>query len=106
MRNVELEYTALRHKVDDTFVIPLFDETKVCQIGPVTQTLSAKLIASMNINVQTSAQLTIIGELGDLHSFRQSHMTLRNKGSVSVLVDFQAYAELRFGSLNNELAGM
>lgn len=98
MRNVELNYTALRHKIDDVYVIPLFDETKVCQIGPVTQTLKAKLTASMNINVQTSAQLTIMGNLGDLSSFRQSHLTLRNKGWVTVLVDFQAYAELRFGN--------
>ena len=106
MREVELHYTALRHKIKDVFFIPLFDETKVCQIGPVTQTLHAKLTASMNIDIQTSAQLTIMGNLGDLSSFRESHLTLRNMGFVTVLVDFQAYAELRFGSLNNELAGM
>lgn len=106
MRHVEVEYTALRHSIRDTYVVPLFDEEKVCQIGPVTQTLRAKLTASMNINIETSAQLTIMGNLGDLSSFKQSHMTLRNKGSLSVLVDFQAFAELRFGSLNNELAGM
>lgn len=59
----------------------------------------------MDINVETSAQLTIIGNLGDLKSFKQSHVTLRNKGSVDVVIDFQAFAELRFGSLNSELAG-
>ena len=105
MRHVELEYKAVRHKIHDVFTIPLFDETRVCQLRPgVTQTIHAKLTAAMNLDIQTSAQLTIMGNLGDLSSFRQSHATLRNMGSMTVLIDFQAYAELRFGSLSNTLA--
>ncbi len=107
MRDVELSHTLLRHKIHDVYRYTLFDETRVCQIRPgVTQTVHAKLKVAMNIDVQTSAQLTIIGNLGDLSSFRQSHVTLRNMGSVTVLVDFQAFAELRFGSLENEIFGM
>lgn len=106
MKDVEKEYTAIRHRVSDVYRVTLFDETKICQISPgVQQTLHASLKATMNINVETSAQLTIIGTLGDLKSFKQSHVTLRNKGSVDVVIDFQAHAELRFGSLSNELAG-
>lgn len=106
MKDVEKEYTAIRHRVSDVYRVTLFDETKICQISPgVQQTLHASLKATMNINVETSAQLTIIGTLGGLKSFKQSHVTLRNKGSVDVVIDFQAHAELRSGSLSNELAG-
>lgn len=105
MKHVEQNYTAIRHTINKVIEIPVFDESKVCQIGGVTQTVSAKLTAAMNIKMETSGQVTLIGNLGDLRSFKQSHLTFRNKGFITALIDFQAKGELRFGSLNNEIAG-
>lgn len=106
MRNVDYDVSVLRHKVYDSFIFTLFDETKVCQLAPgVTQTLHAKLEAILSLDIETSAQLTLIGRMGDLTSFKQSHMTFRNKGVIVGTFDFEAYAELRFGILQKELIG-
>ncbi|KAK5651932.1 hypothetical protein OQA88_11474 [Cercophora sp. LCS_1] len=106
MRKVELEHTLLQHRIDEMIDTPLIDQTRVCQIGPVTQTLHAKLTVALGIEVETSAQLTIMGNLGDLNSFKQSHLSLRNRGSATVLVNFDAFGRLEFGSMNKELVGI
>jgi chitinase len=106
MRNVDYDVNVLRHKVQDSFVFTLFDETKVCELAPgVTQTLHAKLEAILSVLIETTAQLTLIGRMGDLTSFKQSHMSLRNKGVIVGAFDCEAYAELRFGTLQKELLG-
>jgi len=104
MKDVETNHTLLRHEVNDIYEYTLFNERRDCQLTPgVPTTLSAKLKVATNIKMQTSAQLTLIGSLGDLSSFKQSHVTLRNKGFITVLLDFEAFGQLRFGSLENEI---
>lgn len=106
MRDVDYDVSVLRHTVQDSFVFTLFDETKVCQIATgVTQTLHAKLEAILSVLIETTAQLSLIGRMGDLASFKQSHLTFRNKGVIIGTFDFQAYAELRFGTLTKEIFG-
>jgi chitinase len=104
MKKVEADYTLLRHSIKEIYDVTLFDETKQCQLAPgFPTTLGAKLKVTLDIDVQTSAQLTLIGNLGDLNSFRESHVTLRNMGTVKAILDFQAFGELRFGSLDRTL---
>jgi len=106
MRDVDYDVNVLRHTVQDSFIFTLFDETKVCQLAPgVTQTLHAKLEAILSVLIETTAQLTLIGRMGDLASFKQSHLTFRNKGVIVGTFDFEAYAELRFGTLQKEILG-
>lgn len=106
MRDVDYDVDVLRHRIQDSFVFTLFDETKVCQLRPgVTQTLHARLEAILTLAIETTAQLTLIGRMGDLASFKQSHLTFRNKGIIVGTFDFEAYAELRFGTLQKEILG-
>ncbi|OTA84778.1 glycoside hydrolase family 18 protein [Hypoxylon sp. CO27-5] len=107
MRDVDYDVDVLRHSIQDSFVFTLFDETKVCQIATgVTQTVHAKLEAILSVLIETTAQLTLIGRMGDLTSFKQSHLTFRNKGVIVGTFDFEAYAELRFGTLQKEIVGL
>lgn len=106
MRDVDYDVNVLRHKVQNSFVFTLFDETKVCQIVTgVTQSLHAKLEAVLSVIIETTAQLTLVGRMGDLTSFKQSHLTFRNKGVIVGTFDFEPYAELRFGLLQKEILG-
>jgi chitinase len=105
MKKIEIKHTLMRHGIHDTYHYNLFDESRKCQIAGMPVEARAKLTTTMNVDVETSAQLTIIGNLGDLSSLRQSHLTMRNSGALKVRVDFEAYAELRFVDLERELVG-
>ncbi len=66
----------------------------------------ATLWATLNINIETSAVVTLIGDLADLDSFKeQSYATFRNKGDIKASFNFDAAAELRFTTGPTEVVG-
>ena len=101
-KQVDLDYDLVRHGVHENVRLILFEQEKECPGVDVY----AKIWADLNINVETAAVVTLIGDLTDLASFEQSHATFRNKGDIEVSLNFQADAELRFSTGTKELFGM
>lgn len=53
----------------------------------------------LDVNIETSALLTLIGNLGDLSSFGESHVLFRNSGSVKASLNLEALITLQFLSV-------
>ncbi|KXH60486.1 glycosyl hydrolase family 18 [Colletotrichum salicis] len=101
-KEVDLDYDLVRHSVRETFVWNLFRDSKSCP----NMDVSAHIWTELTVNVDTSAVISLIGDLSNLKSFDQSHATFRNKGDVEVSFNFVANAELRFSTGPAELAGL
>jgi hypothetical protein len=104
-RRVDLEWTALQHAVKEVYNLPIFKYSRTCLIFGIPTTVSAKLWASLQVNVETAAELTMTGYLGDPNSFKRSNVRFRNKGDITALINLVTHAELRFGSISTELLG-
>lgn len=100
-KDVDIDYDLVRHSVRETFVWNLFRDSKSCP----NLDASAHIWTELTVNVDTSAVISLIGDLSNLKSFDQSHATFRNKGDVEASFNFVANAELRFSTGPAELAG-
>jgi chitinase len=105
MGNVELNHTLLRHRIDEVADIHIYRSDTDLPDGARNANANAKLTVVVGIEVETSAQFIIMGNLDDLSSFKQSHLTMRNRGSATVLVNFDAFARIELGSVSKELTG-
>lgn len=100
-RQVDLEYDLVRHGIHENFRWTLFEDSVSCPRFDAR----AEIWATLSLNIETAAVITIIGNLNDLSSFDQSYATFRNKGDVKVSFNFAADAELRFTTGPAELFG-
>ncbi|GJC84621.1 putative chitinase 10 [Colletotrichum liriopes] len=101
-KDVDLDYDLVRHGVHEVFTWNLFRDSKSCP----NMDVSAHIWTDLTVNVETSAVISLIGDLSNLKSFDQSHATFRNKGDVEASFNFVADAELRFTTGPAELAGL
>jgi chitinase len=107
MRGVDVQYNLVRHRVDETVRWILVDESVQCDWdNGVTATGRFRAWADLSVNIETSAMLTLIGNLGDLSSFDQSHVFFRNKGSVKASFNLDALATASFMTGPMELFGL
>ncbi|ORY04392.1 hypothetical protein BCR34DRAFT_572769 [Clohesyomyces aquaticus] len=103
-RNIDHDYTGIRHRVVDTRDITLFDETLNCPSWPGA-TLYFSSWAELNIDIETAAGVTVIGTLGNLQSFNESSAWFRTKGRVDASLHFRAKGDLSFHTGQLELFG-
>ncbi|KAH9230227.1 glycoside hydrolase family 18 protein [Colletotrichum gloeosporioides 23] len=106
LRNVDEEYELVRHRVNQQIRWDLYDETISCQIKGVDTTGYFKAWADLNINIETSALVTLIGNMGDLSSFDESHVLFRNSGSVKASLNMEALVNLHFLTGKVQLFGL
>ncbi|KAI0806563.1 carbohydrate-binding module family 18 [Xylaria sp. FL0064] len=103
--DVNEQWTAATHTVQDDFRVYFFDDRIDCSFGglPVQGYFAA--YADLNVNVQTSAQLTLIGKLNNLRSFQESHLLARSKGNIDAMLVFDAFGKISFSTGRLEIFG-
>ncbi|KAI1281725.1 carbohydrate-binding module family 18 [Xylaria sp. FL0933] len=103
--DVNEQWTAATHTVQDDFRVYFFDDRIDCSFGglPVQGYFAA--YADLNVNVQTSAQLTLIGKLNNLRSFQESHLLTRSKGNIDAMLVFDAFGKISFSTGRLEIFG-
>ncbi|KAK7968736.1 glycoside hydrolase family 18 protein [Apiospora saccharicola] len=92
--------------VKDTFPFYIFSEDLKCKVGGIPFNAYCRIWADLHLDIQTSAQLTLIGRLDNLESWKQSHVLFRNKGSIQAGLHMSALAQLRFSTGPLEIFGM
>lgn len=107
MRGIDVSYDLVRHRVDETVRWNLVDQSVQCDFdNGVTATARLRAWADLVVNIETAAMLTLIGNLGDLSSFDESHVLFRNKGSVKASLNLDAIATASFMTGPVELFGL
>lgn len=106
LRNVDTDYDLVRHRVNEQVRWNLYDESVACNINGIDTTGYFSAWADLNVNIETSTLLTLIGNLGDLSSFDQSHVLFRNSGSVKTSFNLEALITLQFLTGEIELFGL
>ncbi|KAK2051177.1 hypothetical protein LY76DRAFT_418015 [Colletotrichum caudatum] len=106
LRNVDSEYDLVRHRVNEQVRWNLYDDSVACNINGVDTTGLFSVWADLNVNIKTSALLTLIGNMGDLSTFEESHVLFRNSGSVKVSLNLEALITLQFLTGQIELFGL
>ncbi|KAI3338994.1 carbohydrate-binding module family 18 [Ustulina deusta] len=103
--DVNEQWTAATHMVQDDFRVYFSDDRIDCSFGglPVQGYFAA--YADLNVNVQTSAQLTLIGKLNNLQSFQESHLLARSKGNIDAMLVFDAFGKVSFSTGRLEIFG-
>ncbi|KAK1971060.1 hypothetical protein LY78DRAFT_568603 [Colletotrichum sublineola] len=104
--NVDEEYELVRHRVNEQIRWDLYDESIACNIKGVDTTGYFKAWADLNVNIETSALVTLIGNMGDLSTFEESHVLFRNSGSVKASLNLEALVTLHFLTGKIELFGL
>ncbi|KAK6213545.1 hypothetical protein QIS74_09547 [Colletotrichum tabaci] len=72
------KYELVRHTVNEQFRWNICDESVSCNIKGVDTTGYFTAWADLNVNIQSSALVTLIGNLQDLNSFEESHVLFRD----------------------------
>lgn len=103
--HIDQSWTPLRHSVDDSFIWYLFNEQLSCSIANAPVDMYFAAWAQFDVNIQTSSTLTLIGNMGDLSSFQQSHLLFRSKGGVQASLNFDAFAQVSFSTGSYEVLG-
>ncbi|KAI0876435.1 hypothetical protein GGS24DRAFT_498865 [Hypoxylon argillaceum] len=103
--DVNEQWTAATHMIQDTFRVYFFNDRIDCSFGglPVQGYFAA--YADLNVNVQASAQLTLIGKLNNLKSFQESHLLARSKGNIDAMLVFDAFGNISFSTGRLEIFG-
>ncbi|KAI3336893.1 carbohydrate-binding module family 18 [Xylariaceae sp. AK1471] len=103
--DVNEQWTAATHTVQDTFRVYFFNEEIDCSFGGLPVEGYFVSYADLNVNIQTSAQLTLIGKLNNLKSFQESHILARSKGNVDAMLVFDAFGMISFSTGRLEIFG-
>ncbi|KAI8197977.1 Mutanase, partial [Colletotrichum sp. SAR 10_65] len=106
LRNVDKEYELVRHRVNELIRWDLYDESISCNIKGVDTVGYFKAWADLNVNIETSALVTLIGNMGDLSTFEESHVLFRNSGSVKASFNLEALVTMHFLTGQVELFGL
>ncbi|KAI2463541.1 family 18 glycosyl hydrolase [Annulohypoxylon bovei var. microspora] len=94
------------HHITNQIPFYLFNENLQCTLLGLPYTAYLTVWADLHVDIQTSAQLTLIGRLNDLTSFKQSHVLVRNKGSIQTGLHMEAQGQMRFSTGRVELFGL
>jgi chitinase len=103
---IDDEYTLFRHNINQQMRWLLFEDSIECTLFGIPAEAYFAAWADLDINIATTAQLTLIGNLGDLSSFDESHILVRNSGSVKTSLNIEALATLKFTTGQIKLVGM
>ncbi|KAI1211222.1 family 18 glycosyl hydrolase [Annulohypoxylon truncatum] len=94
------------HHITNQVPFYLFNENLQCTLLGLPYTAYFTVWADLHVDIQTSAQLTLIGRLNDLSSWKQSHVLVRNKGSIQTGLHMEAQGQMRFSTGRVELFGL
>ncbi|KAK2037093.1 hypothetical protein LZ31DRAFT_600779 [Colletotrichum somersetense] len=93
-------------KVNEQFRWNIYEESITCNIKGIDTTGYFTAWADLNVNIETSALLTLIGNMGDLSSLEESHVLFRNSGSVKTSLNLEAFVQLQSQTGRVELFGL
>jgi chitinase len=105
MYTIDQDYTLFRHSINQQLRWFLFEDSITCTLFNILADAYFAAWADLNVDIDTSAQLTLIGNLGDLSSFQESHLLVRNSGSVKASLNIEALGTLKFTTGQIELVG-
>ncbi|KAK3331671.1 family 18 glycosyl hydrolase [Cercophora scortea] len=88
MSEVSYQKDVIHHVINKQLEWKLIDQSLTCP----RVNAHSRLTAELNINIDTSAQLSLIGYLNNLQSFEQSNLLFRNYGSIEAALIFDARA--------------
>lgn len=107
-RKITYETSLLSHGIHDQYIIDLINVKNECPLEwlpeGVEDDIGAVISATLNMDVQTSALLTMKGDMAHIQDL-QSYLTFRNKGEIKASLTFDAWAELRFPDWEKTLFG-
>ncbi|KAH7038273.1 glycosyl hydrolases family 18-domain-containing protein [Microdochium trichocladiopsis] len=92
MRKVDAKVDIARHRIQDRYTWDMFKQ----EISCTNYKASLHAWVDLDTDVETSATLSLIGNLDDLSSWDQSHVLFRTKGGIQAKVTVDANAELTF----------
>ncbi|KAI0141566.1 hypothetical protein GGR57DRAFT_487122 [Xylariaceae sp. FL1272] len=96
--DINEQWEAGTHTVEDTVRVYFFDHNVQCTWAGLPVFGYLATYADLNVNVQTSAQLTLIGKLNNLKSFQESHLLARSKGNIEAKLVFDAFGKISFST--------
>jgi chitinase len=102
-RWVDVQYDLVRHSVGESFRWWLVRENFKCSFQGIPTEAYFAAWADLNVYAETTGILSLIGDLGNLGSFQESHVLVRNKGNVKASLNFEAFANMKFNSGTMEL---
>ncbi|KAK3360720.1 family 18 glycosyl hydrolase [Lasiosphaeria hispida] len=106
MQHVDENYEIFKRSIGDTVTWTIFEWAKTCQLGGFPTQMYLKMWAEINYDVEAVAMLNLIGDFGDLNSWKESHVHFRTRGDVEASLNFLAFAKISFNSDEIELFGM
>ncbi|KAF2733512.1 hypothetical protein EJ04DRAFT_468282 [Polyplosphaeria fusca] len=105
-REIDVDYTGIRHQVRDTFTVKIFDQDLKCpQFPEWVDDLYFRSWAKLTVDIQTAAGVTVIGNLGNLKSFDESSAWFHTSGSIDASLNFEAMGKMSFHTGQVELFG-
>jgi chitinase len=105
-RDIDVDYTGVRHRVREELPVTLFDENLKCpQFPEWVEDLYFRAKAKLTVDIQTAAGVTVIGKLGDLKSFDESSAWFHTQGSIEAALTFEAMGKLSFHTGQMEVFG-
>ncbi|KAM7204861.1 family 18 glycosyl hydrolase [Rhypophila sp. PSN 637] len=107
MQHVDESYEVFKRSISDNVEWTLFEwGPKICQLGGYPTEMYLKMWAEIDYEVEAVAMLNLIGDFGDLNSWKESHVHFRTKGDVEASLNVLAFAKISFNSDEIELFGM
>lgn len=107
-RKVAYKSNVLSHGIHEQFIVDLVKVERECPIDwlpeAIEDDIGAEITATLNVDVDTSAELTLKGDMAHLGDL-EAYLTFRNKGSIKASLTFDAWAELRFPQWEKTLVG-
>lgn len=108
-RDISYENTVLSHGIHEEFIVDLINVKNECPLDwlptGVEDDIGAVISATLNMDVGTSAELSIKGDLAHVGDLK-TYLTFRNKGEIKASLNINAWAELKFPSWEKTLFGI
>ncbi|KAK6341165.1 hypothetical protein TWF696_008251 [Orbilia brochopaga] len=100
---VDSTFNIASHHVSNNLRWWLFRDRRTCQIGDVETEMKFNMYADLDMQVTASVVLTLIGNLGDLRSFDESHIRFRCAGDITATFHVDAFGRVSFNTGQYEL---
>lgn len=108
-RKISYETTVISHGIHDEYIVDLINVKNECPLDwlpeGVEDDIGAVISATLNMDVQTSALLTMKGDMAHIGDI-ETYLTFRNKGKIEASLTFDAWAELKFPPWEKTLFGV